>query len=134
MTVGLGRPANRPASEEAVAATRVVLALTAAVGGMAGAISFASAGPIAWIVLPVVGLLLSGLARSRQAAAACGAVVWVGLLPHAHLEAMLGPLAMAAACVAIAVGPDRLAAMVARDFRGERADGPPAPTGWIEEV
>lgn len=134
MTVGMGRHAHLPASEEAVAATRVVLALTAAVGGMAGAISLAAGGPIGWIVVPVAALLLAGIGHSRQVAAACGAVVWAGLLPQAHAEAMLGPLLMVVACVAIAVGPERLAAIVARDFRGDRADESQASVGWIEEV
>jgi hypothetical protein len=134
MTVGIGRQARRPASEEAVAATRVVLALTAAVGGMAGGIGIVGQQPMAWVAAPVIGLLVAGLMRSTRIAAAFGAVIWAALLPGAHAEGMLGPLLMTLACIAIAVGPERLAGWAARDFRGRRAPERPVEAGWIEEV
>jgi hypothetical protein len=134
MTVGIGRQARRPASEEAAAATRVVLALTAAVGGMAGGIGIVSAQPMGWVALPVIGLLLGGLMRSTQIAAVFGALIWAALLPSAHAEGMLGPLLMTLACVAIAVGPERLTSWAARDFHGRPTTERPAEAGWIEEV
>jgi len=134
MTVGTGRQARRPASEEAVAATRVVLALTAAVGGMAGGIGIVGAQPMAWVALPVIGLLVAGLMRATRIAAVFGAVIWAALLPGAHAEGMLGPLLMTLACIAIAVGPERMVSWAARDFRGRRTPERPVEAGWIEEV
>ena len=119
-------------SEERIAATRLVLGLSAAVGGMAGVIGVVGGQSTAWLLLPTIGLLAGLVARRVLVAAWAGVALWLLVLPHAHAEAMLGPLIMLVACLAIAMGPERLATMVARDWHGTRpAESDPA--GWIED-
>jgi hypothetical protein len=127
------RPSRRQVSEETVAAARVVLGLTIAVGGMAGTIGIVNGQPMGLIAIPSAILLVAILARAVVPAGWAGAVVWAGILPAAHAEAVIGPLAMIAACLAIAIGPERLASLVARDVRGSRPPDDAPGAGWIEE-
>ena len=120
-------------SEEAVAATRLVLGLTAAVGGMAGGIGLMSSQPMGWLTIPAAIVVVGLAARFIPLAAWAGVVLWAGILPEAHAEAMLGPLLMILACVAIAVGPSRLLALVRKDVGGPAAGEPPGEA-WIEEA
>ena len=120
-------------SEERVAATRLVLGLSAAVGGMAGVIGLVGGQSTAWLLLPTIGLLAGLVARAVPVAAWAGVGLWLLVLPHAHAEAMLGPLIMLVACLAIAVGPERLAAMIVRDWEGSRPGSDEPSSGWIEE-
>jgi hypothetical protein len=119
--------------DEVEAAERGVLGLTAAVGAMA-ALTSAAIGDSLWIVaLPTslaVALLLAG--RTTVAAYA-GTAVWLAFIGHASGEALLVPLAMALACLAIGIGPDRLLGWLWKDFgAGDRPDREPV-VGWIED-
>ena len=109
-----------------------MLGLSAAVGGMAGVIGVVGGQSTAWLLVPTIALLAGLVARAVPVAAWAGVALWLLVLPHAHAEAMLGPLIMLVACLAIAIGPERLATMVARDWHGTRpAESDPA--GWIED-
>ena len=119
-------------SEERTAATRLVLGLSGAVGGIAGVIGVVGGQSTAWLLVPTVALLGGLVARSTPVAAWAGVGLWLLVLPHAHAEGMLGPLIMLVGCLALAVGPERLAAMVARDWHGTRP-AEPEPSGWIED-
>jgi hypothetical protein len=120
--------------EDAEAAVRAVFGLTVGVGGLAAAMA-AAAGELPLVALPtlaLLGLLLFGASIVGAAYAAGG--VWLVLLPLAQGEALLVPLTMIVLCLAIALGPDRLLAWVARDATPGR--GPARVTGdegWIEE-
>lgn len=132
-------PAAR--SEEGAAATTIALGLSAAVGGMAGGIGLINGSELGWLVLPTIGLL-AGLGIGRRVLAAwAGLALWVGILPHASADAMLGPILMIVVCLAIAIGPDRLLAIVRRDLTdrappsdGRSAPEPAVPAGWIEDA
>ncbi len=90
---------------------------------------------MAWLVLPTLFLVVAMAARARTAAAWSAAILWALVLPHAHAEGMVGPFVMIAACVAVAVGPERFASAVVRDWRGERtAPSTDSPAAWIEEA
>jgi len=125
------RAHSRP-SEEVEAAERAVLGLTAVVGLQAGLISAVVGEPLALIGVPAIALVVLLAGGSMPRAAYAGAVVWAMLLPHAMEEALIVPVAMAVACLAIAIGPDRLMAWVRDDFSGPTDRGDAAP-GWIEE-
>jgi hypothetical protein len=131
MTVAGRRPARRRVSEEAVAAARVVLGLTIAVGGMASAMGATTGDALMAVAIPTLVAILGVLRHSPTVAGWAGAGMWLLLLPHAHGEALLAPLTMAVLCVAIAVGPDRFAGWIGRDFAGGRARR--RQDGWIEE-
>ncbi len=123
---------RRAASEEMVAATRLVLGLSAAVGSVAGTIGLVTAQPLALLAIPSAILLVCLVLGATPVGAWAAALMWAGILPSAHAEAMLGPLLMIVACAAIAIGPDRLIALAWRDFGGrpgDRQDG-----SGIEEV
>ena len=134
MTVATRRRSQRPASEEAVAAARLVLALSFGVGGMAAAIGASTGQPIVVVALPTIVLVIALVRRAVTVAGWAGAATWLCLLPPAHGEAMLAPLAMIVLCVAIAIGPDRLVSLVVDDVVGHHGDVQPRPVqGWIEE-
>lgn len=123
-------------SEELRAATRVLLGLSAAVGAVAGLIGLVSGELLAWLLVPTLGLVLAMALRATKPAAWSAAILWAIVLPHAHAEGMVGPLVMVAACVAVAVGPERSARAVVRDWRGERnaTSAADSPASWIEEA
>jgi len=113
--------------------TRLVLGLTAAVGGMAGGIGLLAGQPMGWLTIPAA-VVVAGLATGFAPLAAwAGLILWAGILPEAHAEAMLGPLLMILACVTIAVGPSRLLSLLRRDVRGPAPDRP-GDGAWIEEA
>jgi len=118
--------------EDAEAAVRALFALTAGVGGFAAAIATAT-GQLPFTALPTLAILGCLLVRAPVVVAAYAAAsVWLVLLPGAPGEAMLVPGTMIALCVAIAVGPDRLFAWLARD--AAPGTGREVPDeGWIEE-
>ncbi|MGH2446804.1 MAG: hypothetical protein ACRDGD_12325 [Candidatus Limnocylindria bacterium] len=139
MTVATRRGSRSQASEEAVAAARVVLGLTIGVGFMAAAMGAATGDPISLVVVPTLVLVasLAFVSRSDRAvmvAGMAGVAVWLVLLPQAHAEAMLAPLAMIVLCLAIALGPDRLLGWIGRDVRGRASVEAPPDDGWIEET
>ena len=113
--------------------TRLVLGLSAAVGGMAGGIGLLAGQPMGWLIVPAA-ILTAGLATGHSPVAAwAGVVLWSGILPEAHAEAMLGPLLMVLACVTIAIGPARLLSFLRRDVNGPAVERP-ADGAWIEEA
>ncbi|MGH2418018.1 MAG: hypothetical protein ACRDFY_06765 [Candidatus Limnocylindria bacterium] len=133
MTLATRRRSRTPVSEEAVAAARVVLGLTIGVGLMAAAMGAATEGPIVVIALPTL-VLLAAVARGMVPLAGwAGVAVWAVLLPPAHDEALLAPLAMIVLCLAIAIGPERMLSWIGRDAVGQRDADARGPQGWIEE-
>lgn len=124
---------HQAGSEEGAAATRLVLGLSAAVGGMAGVMGLVASEPMGWLMIPTAVLVGALAMGASQIAGWSAALMWAGILPEAHAEAMIGPLAMVVGCIAIAIGPSRLLALLQRDVRGtagERSrDG-----AWIEEA
>jgi hypothetical protein len=139
MAVVTGRGTRRSASDEADAFVRVVLGLSLGVGGMAAALGAATGSPILLVALPTAILLGARVLGSDSVAGWAGAAVWVALLPPAHEEAMLGPLAMIVLCVAVALGPERLLAWASDQLLARRGGEPAVPrprrtpVGWIEE-
>ena len=128
------RPRSRtPVSEEAAAAARVVLGMTVAVGGLAALIGWGNDDPIAVIALPVLVLVIAIVRGAIAVAGWAGVAVWATLLPSAHGEALLAPIAMMVLCLAIAIGPDRLGSWVGRNVAVRHVVDEPQPAGWIEE-
>lgn len=128
------RPRSRsPVSEEAEAAARVVLGLTVGVGGMAGVMGASGAEPIVVIAVPTIALVIALLIGAVPLAGWAGVAVWAVLLPSAHGEAILAPLAMIMLCLGIAIGPERLTSWIGRDVAGRHGEDEQQPEGWIEE-
>jgi len=132
MTLATRRRSRRPVSEEAAAGARVVLGLTIGVGAMAAAMGAATEEPIVVIAAPTLMLLVALVGGRVSMAGWAGIAVWATLLPSAHDEALLAPLAMIVLCLAIAIGPERMLSWIGRDAVGHRADDR-HPQGWIEE-
>jgi len=134
MTVATRRRPRRAVSDEADAFVRVVLGLTLAVGGMAAALGAATGSPMVVVALPTAVLLAARLRGSDTVAGWSGVAVWITLLPPAHGEALLAPLAMIVLCLAVALGPARLMSWVGDELIGHHGgDEPRASSGWIEE-
>lgn len=133
MTLATRRRTRSPVSEEAAAGARVVLAFTIGVGAMASAMGAATSQPIVVIAAPTLMLLVALVRGSVPLAGWAGVAVWATLLPSAHDEALLAPLAMIVLCLAIAIGPDRMLAWLDRDAVGRHEVGDGHPRGWIEE-
>ncbi len=110
-----------------------MLGLTVGVGAMAAAIGAATEQPIAVIAAPTLVLLVTILRGRVPLAGWAGVAVWATLLPSAHDEALVAPLAMIVLCLAIAIGPERLLSWVHRDAVGRTGPGARGPQGWIEE-
>jgi hypothetical protein len=128
------RPRSRtPVSEEAVAAARVVLGLTVGVGGMAALMGWGNQQSIVVIALPLLVLVIAIVRGAVPVAGWAGVAVWATLLPSAHGEALLAPIAMMVLCLAIAIGPDRLASWIGRNVAGRHEAEESQPAGWIEE-
>ena len=85
------------------------------------------------IALPVLVLLLAIVRGAISIAGWAGVAVWATLLPSAHGEALLAPIAMMVLCLAIAIGPDRLGSWVGRNVAVRHVVDEPQPAGWIEE-
>ncbi len=124
---------RRPVSEEAEAAARLILGVTAGVGGLAALIGWGSEQSIAVIAVPVLALALAIARNAVPVAGWAGFAVWGTLLPSAHGEALLAPIAMMVLCLAIAIGPDQLASWLGRNIAGGRDPEARQPAGWIEE-
>lgn len=132
MAVAGSRASEWPDSEGAIGVVRLVLALSAAVGGMLTLIGLASGGLGVLFALPTV-LMVVAMARGAvRMAARIGAVLWIALLPAAPGEAIIAPMAMIGLCVAIAVGPGRLLDWIGRDAVGRSSEAD-AVGGWIED-
>ena len=122
----------RGPSEEAIAAARVVLGMTLAVGGMTAAIGVSAGTALVLLAIPTGLAAAALLLHAVRVAAWAAAAVWLLLLPHAPGEALVAPAVMASLCLAIAVGPDRLLGWVGRDAVG-MAPHAAGSAGWIEE-
>jgi hypothetical protein len=133
MTLATRPRSGTPVSDEAVAAARVVLGLTLGVGGMAALMGWGSDEPIVVIALPALVLAIAIVRAIVPLAGWAGVAVWATLLPYAHGEAVLAPIAMIVLCMAIAIGPDRLASWVGRNVAGRHGPDERRPEGWIEE-
>ena len=133
MAVQLRYPRRHAASEEEAAVTRLVLGMSAAVGGMAGGIGLVGGHPMGWLVIPTTALVIALVAGAVPLAGWAAAVLWAGILPEAHAEAMIGPLIMLVGCAAIAIGPTRLLSLVRQDVRGGAGDRS-RDGAWIEEA
>lgn len=133
MTLATRSRSRTPVSEEAAAAARVVLALTVAVGGLAALIGWGNEESIAVIALPVLVLVIAIVRGAVAVAGWAGVAVWATLLPSAHGEALLAPIAMMVLCLAVAIGPDGLASWIGRNVAGRRDAEETQPAGWIEE-
>jgi hypothetical protein len=133
MTLATRPRSGTPVSEEAEAVARVVLGLTVVVGAMAALIGWGSEQPIALIALPALVLVIAIVFGKVPMAGWAGVAVWATLLPAVQGEAILAPIAMIVPCLAIAIGPDRLASWVTRNVAGRREAEDRQPEGWIEE-
>lgn len=123
--------ARHQRSEEADALYGVVVAVTAASGGMIAGFA-ALNGDLPIISLPT-GVLLLGMARrSLPLTAWSGVAVWALVLPLAPGIAMLAPILMVLACLAFAIGPDRLLDWVRDEWIGRMGDEP-VDVAWIED-
>jgi hypothetical protein len=121
--------ASTSVGEDARAATRALFGLSLGVGGMAAAAGALIGDPLAIVALPALALAGS-LARGAVAPAGyAAAVVWLAFLPRVSAEAVLVPLTMTLACLAMAIGPERLQRW-ARRHEAAVAD---VNEGWIEE-
>ena len=116
-----------------MAAARIVLGLTVAVGGMAALIGWGNEASIVVIALPVLVLVAAVVRGAVSVAGWAGVAVWATLLPSAHGEALLAPIAMIVLCLAIAIGPERLGSWIGRNVSGRRDSEESQPAGWIEE-
>jgi hypothetical protein len=123
--------ARHQRSEEADALYGVVVAITAASGGMIGGFD-ALDGELPIIALPTAVLLVGMARRSPSLTAWSGVAVWALVLPLAPGMAILAPIFMGVACLAFAIGPDRLLDWVHDEWVGRMGDEP-VGVGWIED-
>ncbi len=131
MAVSGSRASEWPDSEGAIGVVRLVLALSAAVGGMLTMIGLASGGLSVLFAVPTVAMLIAMSRGAVRMAARVGAALWIALLPAAAGEAIIAPMAMIGLCVAIAVGPGRMLDWIGRDVVGR--PGTTDAAGWIED-
>jgi hypothetical protein len=130
--------------EDTQALARFVFGLTLGVGTMAAVIAALSGQPMVVIAVPTM-LLAVVLHRWRgdtlphPAGGYAAAVVWLVLATAARGDTFVVPLAMAAICLAFAIGPERVAAWLGRQWlrAGREPDvtgaGTSSTAGWIEE-
>lgn len=124
-------PVRRPRGEDADAAYRAVMAVTAASGAMI-AVFDVVAGSLAFTAAPTV-VLLAGLARGSSTMPAwSGVAVWGAVLGMASGLAVVAPLLMIVLCVAFAVGPERLLDWMRDEWKGRETRARP-DQGWIED-
>ena len=128
MTATRPRPRR---SEESDAVYGVVMAVTAASGGMI-AVFDAVEGTLPLTAAPTIVLLAALAQRSTVVSAWSGVVVWVLVLGMASGLAILAPILMASLCLAFAVGPDRLLDWVRDEWIGHE-ENDSDEVGWIEE-
>ena len=79
-------------------------------------------------------MLLAALAlRAMPLAAWAGVVTLAVIAPLGAGIAVLAPATMAVACLAFAVGPDRLLDWVRHEWVGREEDDATLAAGWIED-
>jgi hypothetical protein len=123
--------ARHQRSEEADALYGVVVALTVSSGAMVAVFAMLE-GDVPITALPTVALLVGMARRSLPLTAWSGVVVWALVLPMAPGMAILAPVLMVVACLAFAIGPDRLLDWVHDEWIGRMGDEP-VEVGWIED-
>ena len=131
--------------EDRQALVRFVFGLTLGVGAMAALAGGLTGQPSVVVAVPTVVLAVAlwrwrGDGLPHPAAGWTGAVVWLWLATLTRDDTVLVPLAMAAGCAAIAIGPERVLSWLgAQWMRDETAAEPPASVeppadpGWLEE-
>ena len=124
-------PARRQRGDDADAAYRAVMAVTAASCAMIAVFDLV-AGSLAFTAAPTV-ILLVGVARGSSIVSGwSGVAVWGAVLGMASGLAVVAPLLMIVLCLAFAVGPDRLLDWVRDEWNGRESRARPAQ-GWIED-
>ena len=119
-------------SEEADAVYGVVMAVTAASGAMIAMFDLVN-GRLPMTAAPTVVLLAALARRSVPLAAWAGVVTWAVTAPLGDGIAILAPATMAVACMAFAVGPDRMLDWVRDEWIGRDDDDATAAVGWIDD-
>ena len=132
-------------SEEWAAARGVLVAVTSATGAMLGVFAVVAGEPPV-VVVPALLVAIGGRVHLPDSArGVAGVAIWVLVAPHAHAEALVAPLLMAVAWVAVAIGPERVWGWVRTEWAGREAagrepdagalDAAPAAdaAGWIED-
>jgi hypothetical protein len=118
--------------DQAEAASRMVLGLTLAAGGMVALGAAVAGSPAVVVGVPTALLLLLLLLGATPAAGWCGVAIWIVLVPMAPYDGILAPLVMVAACGVIALRRSRVSSWFTDDSRSTQwADLEP---GWIEEL
>jgi hypothetical protein len=130
-----------PGGEEWAAARGVLVAVTAATGAMLSAFALvAEEPPLA--AAPALLVAVGGRVHLRDSVCgAAGAGIWLLVALHAHAEALVAPLLMAMAWIAVAIGPERLWGWIRAEWAGrEGQPGQPdaaaadaAAVAWIED-
>ena len=123
---------GRHHSEEGDAVYGVVMAVSAASGGMI-AMFAAVHGNLPLTAAPTIVLLVALARRTVPVAAWAGLATWALIIPMADGIAILAPATMGLLCLAFAVGPDRLLEWVQRDWTGREEDDATLAVGWIED-
>ena len=124
--------AHRGRSEEADAVYGVVVAITAASGAMIAMFDVVN-GRLPITAAPTLVLLAALALRAIPLAAWAGVVTWAVIAPLGDGIAVLAPATMAVACLAFAVGPDRLLDWVRDEWVGREEDDATLAAGWIED-
>jgi hypothetical protein len=119
-------------SEEADAVYGVVMAITAASGAMIAMFDLVN-GRLPITAAPTLVLMAALALRAVPLTAWAGLATWAVIAPLAEGIAVLAPATMAVACLAFAVGPDRLLDWIHGDWIGRADDSTTRPAGWIED-
>ena len=130
-TPGAVSRAVQPRGDEADALYGVVMAVSAASGGMIAAFA-AVQGELAIILLPTLALLAALVRHADVVAAWSGLLVWAVVLVMAPGLAILAPMVMVVLCLAFAIGPDRMLNWIRDEWTGRMGDEP-VEVGWIED-
>ena len=131
-TSNLASSAARSRSEEADALYGVVMAVSAASGGMIATFA-AVQGELAIILPPTLGLVAALLRHAHLVAAWSGVLVWAVILLMAPGIAIVAPMLMVLLCLTFAIGPDRMLTWIRDEWTGRMGDEP-VEVGWIEDV
>jgi hypothetical protein len=120
--------------EAELAASSVVLAITAAAGVMLVLLAAVN-GAVSPIVVPTTALLVCIARRAPVAGAWCALAAWVTLLPMALGMGVVAPTLMILVCLSLAIGPDRVIAWAEAHVRLGAASPAtdPETAGWIED-
>ncbi len=108
-------------SEEADAVYGVVMAVTAASGAMIAMFDVVN-GRLPMTAAPTLILLAALAFRAVPLAAWAGVVTWAVIAPLGDGIAVFAPATMAVACLAFAIGPDRLLDWVHDEWIGRMGD------------